>query len=1282
MTLSSKIIRMPNLSYFKIVVSIVIFFLTIGPPTNAQNGFRSADGWGIGWNTTDYWAGTGFGTTFGKTYQNASGVGNRYFRLYTDWSSNTREHGPIGSSDVLIPYNTSTSLSTWSGSKAYYLNVSNATNHYVFRTRYGDGITNSPQLIVFEVQGAVSTVSLVAQSPTSTGVTSSDNVVVTANTSGTLSPGQGVYLRYTNNNWASSTIVAMTGGGSTFLATIPAQASGTVVKYYVLTSGSGLSINHADADYYTINGNTNNGTNYQYTVLGGASAVTIHPTFPIDEDNVIVTFDATGTALAGATKVYLHAGVSATQSNPQTFQYTKGNWGQDDGIGQMTNVSGNIWTITLSTLRTYFNVPEEKDVFGLNLLLRNANGTLKEDLGGDNYYFAVNPGSYFTITAPVFDLTFVENGQSLNHTATANVAPTTWTLKQIDATTGVDLSTIQTQSGGTTFSHVLPVVDTYLKKYKLIADFGGTIKYKTFKIQGHGTVVELPRPAWTTSGINYHSDDPTKATLVLHAPTYTKYKKGTGTVSGTNNTTPKSVVYVVGDFNNWTTSEAYKLNRDRDGWNGTVDSDGDDDRGDYWWIELSGLQPGQEYVFQFLMNGGVQVADPYSNKISDPDDGLISSTVYPNLISYRPQAVDRASVLQTNQLAYNWQATPFAKPQDQKLNIYELHFRDFTEEGTYLAAIDKLDYIKGLGINAIHVMPVSEFEGNNSWGYNPNFYFAADKAYGTASDLKKFIDECHKRKIQVFNDLVLNHAFYSNVMCKMYWNTTANKPANENPWFNPEHKMVADPAGWWGADWNHESEHTQKMVDRILDYWLQEFRFDGFRFDFTKGFGQTAQDPSDPWASSYDQDRIDLLLRMINGMKSRNPGSVSIFEHLAWASEDKVLADQGILMWSGVGHHNDLKNMTLGYNADNPNIYYSGIYNTTERNFNNANWMSYGESHDEERLGYELMQYYNGTKNTSNMIDRLKIAYGFNMLFPGPRMLWEFGELGYDVSINFNGRTGEKPVHWDYYGDVKRKELHTLISKLLKIRNEQNIYGTSPDYGNIGLGAGNITVPRVMRLSSGIGTSAKHVIVIANLDPVASHALSPLYDVTGTWYKYNGAATVDGTTITVNNTSDSYSLAPSEMMVLTNFPIDSCTDVRNNADNGMFSLRNAISCAPDGGIVNIEYPVYGQTIQLSTPIAIDKNLTINGFQSQNVIVSGAGQSAGVFTILAGKTVTFNGMNITCSQGNIEGRCMLNQGFLTLDNMSFGDINGGTSGNSVKNLSSGTITIKNRVVLSK
>ncbi len=439
-------------------------------------------------------------------------------------------------------------------------------------------------------------------------------------------------------------------------------------------------------------------------------------------------------------------------------------------------------------------------------------------------------------------------------------------------------------------------------------------------------------------------------------------------------------------------------------------------------------------------------------------------------------------------------------------------------------------------------MPVSEFEGNDSWGYNPNFYFASDKAYGIPNDLKKFIDECHKRQIQVFNDLVLNHAFYSNVMARMYWNDAQNKPAADNPWLNPDHKAVANPAGWWGTDWNHESEHTQAMVDRILDFWLQEFKFDGFRFDFTKGITQTAQDPNDPWASSLDNDRINLLKRMVDNMWSDNPGSVAIFEHLANSDEDKILADHGILMWSGAGHHAAMKNFMLGFNADNPNIYDSGIYNAAGRNFSLANWMSYMESHDEERQAYEVLAYANTISNEPNTtvklekaVDRLKLGASFNLLFPGPRMLWQFEELAYDVSINFNGRTGRKPIRWEYYENATRRELYRQMSTLLHLRNNYNLYATTPNYDNIGWGANAITTPRRMALHDGAG---KHVIVIGNLDPTKTNTAFPQYPTTGTWYRYNGDPAVDGTSITVNNVGDAYGLAANEVMVLINFPID------------------------------------------------------------------------------------------------------------------------------------------------
>ncbi|MBC7885975.1 MAG: hypothetical protein H7X99_10905 [Saprospiraceae bacterium] len=1275
----------------------VLLLLLINNNLIGQNGFRSGpeQGWGTGWSNTDYWSGTGFGTTFGKTYQNSAGNGNRFFRFYTDWSGQTREHGPSGSNDILIPFNIGTTLQTWGGTKAYYVPVSGGINnyHYVFRSKYGNGIGNSPQIVVIEVQGAVQSVGLVSQAPVASCVPASTSVLVTANSSGNLSSGQGLYLRYTTNNWNTSIVLPMSGSGSIYTATIPGQPVNTSVKYYVFTSGEALTIDPNYADWFTINGNTNNGNNFSYTTLAGMTAVQVSPSFPNDNGAVTISFDATGTPLAGASKVYLHSGVSTTYASPTNFNYSKGNWGQDDGIGEMTNTGGNNWQINIvSGLRTFYNVPVDKDIFGLNFLFRNANGTIKEDHDGANYYTAVNPGNYFTITFPLTATHFAPVNQPFNLNASTVTAPNTWTLKEIDPNTNAEMSTLTSVNGGSAFSFQLNMVNPVLRKFKLEADFAGTIKYKTFSVIGYNPVSESPRPVWTTPGINYHQNDPTKATLVLQTPTYTRYKKGTGAVSGTSNSTPKNTVYVIGDFNNWTPSEAFKMVRDRDGWNGSTDSDNDNDRGDYWWIELSNLVPGQEYIFQYLIDGNAQLADPYTHKVSDPDDSQISDDIYPGLIDYPASAYDRASVLQTGQGVYNWTAPAFTKPTDNNLNIYEMHFRDFTEEGTYLAAIEKLDYIKGLGINAIHVMPVSEFEGNSSWGYNPNFYFAADKAYGTANDLKKFIDECHKRKIQVFNDLVLNHAFYSNVMAQLYWNSALNRPADDNPWFNPLHRMVADPGGWWGVDWNHESEHTQTMIDRMLDFWLQEFNFDGFRFDFTKGFGQTAQDPGDPWASSYDQDRIDLLMRMVTGMKTRNPGSVAIFEHLAWASEDKVLADQGVLMWSGVGHHNDVKGFILGHDQDNTNIYSSGIYNAAGRDFTLANWMSYGESHDEERLAFEVKNYFNwsaysGPKVTPSdsliaVVNRLKIGLAFNLLFPGPRMIWQFEELGYDYSINFNGRTGEKPVLWTYFDQVKRKELYTLISRILKIRNKHNMYATVPDYGNIGLGAGNITVPRIMRLSSGVGYSAKHVIVIANLDPGAAHHTFPQYDVDGLWYRYNGDLSVDGTSFNVTDTQSMYNLDASEVIILTNFKIDDCTDVRNTTDSGVYSLRDAIACAPDGGEVNIEFHVYNQVILLDSLIQINKYITITGFPSKNVTVSGADYTGSVFSIASGKSVLINGLKIECSQGGSDGRCVINNGILTLSDIDLKDINPFVTGSTLINTGSGILTIENAVTIDR
>ena len=202
----------------------------------------------------------------------------------------------------------------------------------------------------------------------------------------------------------------------------------------------------------------------------------------------------------------------------------------------------------------------------------------------------------------------------------------------------------------------------------------------------------------------------------------------------------KTTVHLIGDFNNWEKSETYLLKKEND----------------RFWIKIGNLDPNKEYVCQYIIDDQLRIADPYAYKISDPRfDSEIPASIYPNLIQYPSGRTSQiAMTVTTKPNNYQWKAPNF-KPGDTKnLVIYELLLRDFTTQGSINAAKERLPYLKELGVNAIELMPFNEFEANDSWGYNPTFYFATDKAYGTADDYKSFIDECHLNGMAVIMDIV------------------------------------------------------------------------------------------------------------------------------------------------------------------------------------------------------------------------------------------------------------------------------------------------------------------------------------------------------------------------------------------------------------------------------------------------------------------------------------------------------------------------------------------------
>jgi 1,4-alpha-glucan branching enzyme len=624
-------------------------------------------------------------------------------------------------------------------------------------------------------------------------------------------------------------------------------------------------------------------------------------------------------------------------------------------------------------------------------------------------------------------------------------------------------------------------------------------------------VVTQARPSGLLKGVNYTSA--TSATMLLWAP-------------------GKTFVYVLGDFNNWQLNNNYQMKKD----------------GDYFWLELTGLTAGKPYVFQYYIDGLIKIADPYTNQTSDANDQYITSATYPNLISYPSGKADGvASVLHTAQTTYSWEIPAFTPPPREKLMIYETLIRDFTTEHTYLSVIDKLDYLKTLGINVLELMPVNEFEGNVSWGYNPSFYFAPDKYYGPANNLKKLVDEAHKRGLAVVLDMVLNHSGGQSPFVKMYWDNNNSRPSADNPWYN-QLSNFQNTSLQFGYDFNHESIYTRQLVDSVNSFWMREYKVDGFRFDFTKGFSNTPYGPSD-WGSAYDPARIANLKRMADEMWKRNPKALVIFEHLADNSEEKELAGYNIMLWGNMsGNYGEA---AKGNTADLTWGYYAA------RSWTLPNLVTYMESHDEERMMVKCLNGGNSAgsyniRSLSTALDRMELSGLFMLLFPGPKMIWQFEELGYDYSINTcenpnivsdNCRLTPKPVLWSYFDQTNRKDLYKMFGRLNYLKTHYEEFSSSS------VSAGNLTgLTKWFTFSNG----SNHVVAVGNF-ATSSNTVNLNFPATGTWYDY-----FQGTTINVSTASQNITLAPGEYKLYTtrkmDDPFDQTAIQENKVQNGSIQI--------------------------------------------------------------------------------------------------------------------------------
>jgi 1,4-alpha-glucan branching enzyme len=615
--------------------------------------------------------------------------------------------------------------------------------------------------------------------------------------------------------------------------------------------------------------------------------------------------------------------------------------------------------------------------------------------------------------------------------------------------------------------------------------------------------------------------------------------------------------------------------------------------GNYWWLIITGLSPGTEYAYQYLVDGTLKIADPYAEKVLDPynnNDQNIPAATYPNLKPYPAGQAGIVSVLQTNAPAYNWVNNGFARPDKRNLFVYELLVRDFVAAHDWKTIKDTLTYLKRLGVNAIEIMPFNEFEGNDSWGYNPDFYFAPDKYYGPKNTLKEFIDACHGNGIAVVMDIALNHSFGLSPLVQLYWDAVNNRPAANNPWFNP----VAKHAFNVGYDMNHESPATHYYFSRIVEHWLQQYRIDGFRFDLSKGFTQTQTcDGSGnncnvgAW-SSYDASRVAIWKGYYDTVQLKSPGAYAILEHFAADNEEIELSNYGMLLWGNMNYNFNEASMGWVPTSD----FSRGIYSV--RNWTKPYLVTYMESHDEERLAYKNITFGNSsgsytTRDTTTSLRCNEMCAAFFMTMPGPKMIWQFGELGYDYPINYcvngsidpNCRLDRKPIRWDYELQARRQQLFDAYSQLAGLRNN-SWYKDVFTANNITLDQNLTGAVKTMRIRS--SSDSSQLLIVGNFD-VTGQTGSITFPTAGTWFDY-----LKKTTFHATGAPQSVNLQPGEYHLYINRNVSNI-DTTGGATGSGSSLTVVVApnpvetssvvklFIPESGNVQIDlYNILGQKV--------------------------------------------------------------------------------------------------------
>lgn len=819
-----------------------------------------------------------------------------------------------------------------------------------------------------------------------------------------------------------------------------------------------------------------------------AQVIWVEPVFPKESDTVTVYFDASqgNGELKGVVPVYAHTGVITNKSTSGSdWKHVVGNWGTDDSRVKMTYVGNNVHKLRYPMKSFYAQggaFTQDEIIEQMAFVFRNTGGTKvgRSAQGTDIFTPVYSSGLYTKVIWP--------ETSSILGNATSSYSFEAWASKDCQLLLTLDGDTLRSLSGSDSLQCQFGPLNPGNHWLVFTASDGSLTRRDSIRYTVNKTVVNASLPSGVEQGLNRINDS--TIVLALRAPM-------------------KSFVYVLGDFNQYLPDIDYFMNYSS--------AEG------IWWLEISGLKPNVDYGYQYWVNGESKIADPYSEiMLSEWDDDYIPATTFPDLKPYpKAQTTGWVSVFRTNKSEYNWKTSSFERPDKDRLVIYECLLRDFTKAQNFQSIIDTLPYLKRLGITALQLMPINEFEGNLSWGYNPASHMALDKYYGTPEKFKELVDACHAQGMAVILDVVFNHAFSSAPICQLYWNAASFKPAGNSIYANTDAKHPFNV----GYDLNHESSDTRYYTKRCMDWWLEEYRVDGFRFDLSKGFTQKNSGSDVGAWGQYDQSRIDIWDDYYSHMQQTSPGSYAILEHFAENGEETVLVNKGMMIWGNANHA--FTELAMGYPANSD---YAWGIESKARGWNWRHLVGYAESHDEERMAYKCQAFganvsgYN-TKTLAVYAQRSALAHSLLLLTPGPKMIWQFGELAYDFSINRcedgtisdQCRLANKPVRWDYWtASAPRQQLYYQTAALAHLKTETPAIHKPNSHDYIANGK----VKRLRTFHSDL-----NMVVLGNVDPTLQFGKAD-FPHSGVWYDY-----LSNDSIIVSNTAELLTLEPGEVRV-------------------------------------------------------------------------------------------------------------------------------------------------------